>query len=189
MARFARLSLVLALTGFAASFAGCLSSHGEPGLDVEASISSVTLADDCVMGAADLIGGRCDGEGPCPTFCRQTALQLELTAGEGETEVPFEVLEIRMISLADGSVVDTLDARSAEFFSGDTYGAWDETIAPGESLDVRYPTSAPDWATIGGGDSWSTHSMQFRIQLRVRIDGVERTLDFAPATREAEIVT
>lgn len=186
MARFARLSLALALTG---SFSACVSSHPEGSLDVDASISSVTLADDCALAAPEADFARCDSSEPCPSFCRQTALQLDLVAGEGEASVPFEVLEVRLISLADGRVVDSLDPRTAQVFDGETYGAWDATIAPNDALDIRLPTSAPDWATIGGGDTWSTHSMQFRIELRVRIDGIERTLDFAPATREAEIVT
>ncbi|MEZ4249367.1 MAG: hypothetical protein R3B99_14150 [Polyangiales bacterium] len=42
---------------------------------------------------------------------------------------------------------------------------------------------------IGDGDAWSTYGMRFRVRVRVRIDGEERTLDFSPAMREAPIVT
>ena len=55
---------------------------------------------------------------------------------------------------------------------------------------MRYDTSAPNWSAIAGsGGAWETYGMQFRIEMVVRIDGVERTLEFAPASREAEIVT
>lgn len=191
MARFARLSLTLGLLGAYSALGGCIASHAEPSLEVAATISSATLADDCAERAAEpgLIAGDCaEGFAECG-FCRQTTVYLQLEAGEGDGAVPFEVLEIRLIDLESGSVVDTLSASSPEIYGDDVYQPWDATIEAGQILDVRYPTSAPDWASIGGGDAWSTHGMEFRIEMRVRVDGVERTLQFAPATREAEIVT
>jgi hypothetical protein len=191
MARFARLSLTLGLLGAYAGLGGCISSHPEPSLEVAASISSATLADECSDERAGpgLVAGDCaEGFADCG-FCRQSTVYLQLEASEGDGAVPVEVLEIRLIDLESGSVVDTLDASDPEIYGDDVYTTWDATIEAGETLDVRYPTSAPDWNTIGGGDPWSTHEMEFRIEMRVRIDGVERTLEFAPATREAEIVT
>lgn len=190
MPRFARLSLTLGLLGAYAGLGGCISSHPEPSLEVAATISSATLADDCSDERLGLIAGDCaeDAEDGCG-FCRQSTVYLQLEASEGDGAVPVEVLEIRLIDLESGGVVDTLSAADPEIFGDDVYTTWDATIEAGETLDVRYPTSAPDWATIGGGDAWSTHGMEFRIEMRVRIDGIERTLEFAPAMREAEIVT
>lgn len=170
----------------ALALAGCAAYHGTPSLEVEASVSSAVLANDCASGLFD---ARCEAGTPCPDFCQQTAVHLDLTAIEAEGEVPIEVVEIRLVSLADGRVVDTLSPHEALVFDGASYVAWDQTLAGGESLDVRYPTDAPDWAAIGGGDAWSTHSMEFRIEVRLRVDGVERTIDLAPVQREAEIVT
>jgi hypothetical protein len=192
MARFARLSLTLGLLGAYAGLGGCISSHPEPSLEVAASISSATLADDCAgerLAGPGLVASDCAEDSTDCGFCRQTTVYLQLEAGEGDGAVPVEVLEIRLIDLESGSVVDTLSASDPEIYGDDVYTSWDATIEAGQILDVRYPTSAPDWNTIGGGEPWSTHGMEFRIEMRVRIDGVERTLEFAPATREAEIVT
>ncbi|MBX3270392.1 MAG: hypothetical protein KF729_09040 [Sandaracinaceae bacterium] len=171
----------------------CLAAHEpEPGgLDVEASIASVTLADDCGAaerrGAPGLWEGDC-GEDGCPSFCQQTAVRLTLAAAaEGET-VPFEVVSIRLRAM-DGALVGELSPHDAQLFADGTYVGWDEQIAPGQTLHVTYDTSAPDWARIGGGNPWTTHGMQFRVEMVVRVDGLERTLEFAPAMRESEIVT
>lgn len=189
MPSLARLSLTFGLLGAYAALGGCVSSHPEPSLDVAATISSATLADDCGDERLGLIAGDCaEGAAECG-FCRQSAVYLQLEASEGDGSVPVEVLEIRLINLESGSLLETLAASDPEIYGDDVYTAWDATIDAGETLDVRYPTSAPDWATIGGGDAWSTHGMEFRIEMRVRIDGIERTLEFAPAMREAEIVT
>lgn len=196
MSRFAR-SLLCAFALAAPALHACAATHSTgPSLEVEASIASVTLADDCAASGAPaerrdpgLWAGDCaeDSDG-CGSWCTQTAVQLSIDAGEGDTAVPFEVLSVRVRSM-DGELLDELDPRSARVFFDDGFGPWDERIEPGTTLDVRYDTSAPDWGTIGGGNAWSTYGMQFRIEMRVRVDGVERTLEFAPASRDAEIVT
>lgn len=181
-----------------AMLVACLSSPPtEPTLDVEAAIASVTLGDDCAVAAeappaADDPGvGRfadCAEDGPCG-FCQQTGMNLSLEASlEGEA-VPFEVVEIRLYDMASGELADTLDAHAAQIFRADAYEAWDETIAPGDTLSIRYDSTAPDWGSIGDGDAWSTHGMSFRVEMDVLVDGVARTLEFSPASREAEIVT
>ncbi len=186
-----RLPLVAFSSVVLALLHGCIASHtGTPSLEVEASIASVTLAQDCGASeptAPSLRAGDCAEEGPCG-FCQQTAVQLAIEAGAGDASVPFEVLAVRLHTM-DGRLLQELAPRGARVFSGDQYVAWDEQIAPGASLQVSYDTSAPDWAAIGGGDAWSTYGMSFRIVMVVRIDGVERTLQFAPASREPEIVT
>lgn len=176
-----RSTLLLAL-----ALSGCAAFHGTPSIEVDAALSSAVLADDCAE--AGLFDARCAPDVPCD-FCQQTAVHLDLSAVASDGEVPVEVLEIRLVSLEDGRVVDTLSPHDATVFDGSSYVPWDATIAGGESLDVRYTTEAPDWAAIGGGDAWSTHSMEFRVVVRMLVDGVERTIDLAPVQREAEIVT
>ncbi|UJR79711.1 hypothetical protein [Sandaracinus amylolyticus] len=189
--RFVR-SLFVALALAAPTLQGCAASHSTESLDVQASIASVTLADDCPDEAGaplepGLIAGDCAEDGPCG-WCTQTAVQLAISASEGDSSVPFEVVAIRLLTM-DGELVDELEPQRARVFVGETFGAWDERIEPGARLDVRYDTSAPDWSAIGQGEAWRTYGVQLRLEMRVRIDGVERTLELAPVSREPEIVT
>lgn len=190
MSRHANVAFVLSSS---LVFSACLSSHGSTGstLEVEASIASVTLADDCASAereaAPGLWAGDC-AEGGCPSFCDQTGIRLTIDAAAEGDPVPFEVLAIRLYTM-DGDMVDELDPRTAQLFVDGAYVGWDEQIEAGESLHVSYDTDAPDWVSIGNGDPWTTHGMSFRVEMLVRIDGEERTLEFSPASREAEIVT
>ncbi|MDQ3033945.1 MAG: hypothetical protein M3Y87_16130 [Myxococcota bacterium] len=192
MSRLARSLLCVFALAVPAAVAGCAASHSTVALEVEASIASVTLAEDCAGDAErrdpGLIAGDCaEGFADCG-WCTQTGVQLSIDAADGDTSVPFEVLAVRVRSM-DGALLDELDPRGAQLFQDDGYVSWDERIAPGQTLRVRYDTGAPDWTAIGGGNSWETYGMEFQIEMVVRIDGVERTLTFAPASREAEIVT
>lgn len=185
-------SIALVLCGVVPS--ACLSSHGSSGsaLEVEASIASVTLGDDCgaepaARDAGTGLWGDC-AEDRCPSFCEQTGVRLTLDATAEGDPVSFEILAIRLYTM-EGALVGELSPREARLFVGGAYTTWDEQIEAGESLHVTYDTNAPDWASIGGGDPWTTYGMSFRVEVRVRIDGVERTLEFSPASREAMIVT
>ncbi|MEZ4249366.1 MAG: hypothetical protein R3B99_14145 [Polyangiales bacterium] len=133
---------------FALSVA-CTASHsGTSSLDVEASIASVSLGEDCgIAGEAPRgtdFAGACAPGTPCDIGCQETAVQLALRAGAGDMEVPFEVLSVRLLDM-DGREVDVLEARGPQVYDeSDGYVSWDAMIAPNESLSVRYPTSSPD---------------------------------------------
>ncbi len=169
---------------------GCqFEEHREPSLGVAVELASATLADDCASAGRGLAADAACAEGvPCPSFCRQSGVQLSVVAEAGDASVPMEVVAIELRSL-DGALLSTLEARSPTVFDGETFVAWDRQIAPGARLDVRFDTSAPDWTALGGGDPWRTHGVQYRIEMRVRIDGVERLLSLEPVSREPEVVT
>lgn len=195
MSRFAR-SVLCFLALAAPALHACAVSHAPASLEVEASIASATLADDCPApqeagaprpGEDDpgLWAGDCAEDGPCG-WCTQTAVQLAIEAGDGDAAVPFEVVAIRLRTL-DGALVDELSPHRAQVFAGERYVAWDERIEPGASLVVRYETDAPDWS--GSAGAFRAPSQSFRLEMVVRIDGVERTLSLEPVSREPEIVT
>lgn len=102
--------------------------------------------------------------------------------------MPVEVLEVRLYR--NGARVDSLAARNAQVFDGEAYVGWNERIGAGDSLDVSYDLTAPDWERIGDGDPWSTYGMSFRVEVDVRIDGERVTLDsMLTVSREPEVVT
>ncbi|MBN8613092.1 MAG: hypothetical protein J0L92_21050 [Deltaproteobacteria bacterium] len=165
--------------------AACLATHSTESLEVDVSIASVSLADDC--GSAGLIGGeRCDSSGPCPDLCQQSSLQLHIEASAEGSEVPFEIVSVRVIDPETGGS-SSLTARNPRVFV-DGYTAWDETIAPSDALDVSYDTSAPDWGAIHESADSFGWGQTYDVEVRVRVDGVERTLT-AEAMREPEIAT
>ena len=171
-------SLALGLTA-------CVGAHTPSALAVEASIASVTLADDCPSAAArpegDCESGLIGGCG----FCRQSSLQLHLTAGAVGTEVPFELVSIRVFD-ADGEPV-ALTARNPREFASGEYRVWDERIAPSDDLSVTYDTSSLDGSSAAFYDG-SGRLALLHVVVVVRIDGVDRTLE-ADASREPEIAT
>lgn len=200
MSRTHLATLVLALASPLAIHA-CTAHHTRDAA-VEAAISSVTLGegchdDDARLGAPPPAASDagvgfapelCDAEGGCGGYCRRTTVQLAINSDEHDLSVPFEVVSIRLRTMG-GAVVDTLDPRRVHRFDGERYVEWDQRVAPGESLQVSYETSSPDWIAIGGGNSRSTYGMSFRVEMVVLVDGVERTLSFSPASREPEVVT
>lgn len=189
------LKILLALVGATALLTACMSHTRESALDVEASIAAVTLGDDCGSSGEPgdpaegpgLIGGDCDGPG-CGFGCTQTGMRLRLVAAESGDPVPFEVLRVRMYTM-DGELVEELSSRNARRFTEEGYIAWDQMVFEGADLAVSYDLDAPDWSAIGSDEAHRTYGMSFRIEADVRIDGIERTLEFEPASREAEVVT
>ncbi len=165
----------------------CLAAHSTEALAVEASISSVTLAQDCPSADTDEpgIAGDCaEGADGCGGWCQQSSLQLHLVASAEGAEVPIEIVTVRVFD-DTGTLVSPLTARNARTFGDDGYAAWDETIAPSETLDVAYDTTAPDWSSTSSRLGWGA---VYRVEVVIRVDGVERTLS-ADAMREPEIVT
>jgi hypothetical protein len=180
------LFAALALT--ALPLTACLAAHQTESLSVEASLSSVTLAQDCAPPSAERGGafaGDCaEGSESCGGWCTQSSLQIHLVASDEGEEVPFEIVSVRVLD-SEAHLVGALSTRNARLFADDGYTTWDETIAPSETLDVTYDTSAPDWYASGARLGWGE---TYDVEVVVRIDGVERTLR-GQAMREPEIVT
>jgi len=182
------LLAALALTTLP-GLSACLAAHSTEALAVEASISSVTLAQDCPSAGAGApepgFAGDCaEGADGCGSWCQQSSLQLHLVASADGAEVPFEIVTVRVFDDA-GALVSPLTTRNPRTFGDDGYAEWDQTIAPSETLDVAYDTTAPEWSSASSRLGWGT---VYRVEVVIRIDGVERTLS-ADAMREPEIVT
>ena len=178
-------SLFAAASSLAFGLTACVGTHVPSALTVEASIASVTLADDCPPAAArpeaDCEPGLVGGCG----FCQQSSIQLHLTAGAEGTEVPFELVSIRVFD-ADGAPV-ALTVRNPREFALGEYRVWDERIAPSDDLSVTYDTSSLDGSLAAFYDP-SGRLALLHVVVVVRIDGVDRTLE-ADASREPEIAT
>lgn len=180
-----RRTFLAATSCLALGLTACLGTHTPSALEVEASIASVTLADDCPSAEARPEGDCAPGLiGGCG-FCQQSSIQFRLTAGAEGTEVPFELVSIRVFD-ADGEPI-ALSARNPREFAAGEYRVWDERIAPRDDLSVTYDTSSLDGSSAAFYDP-SGRLALLHVVVVVRIDGVERTLE-ADASREPEIAT
>lgn len=177
-------SFLSCLAALALPLSGCVAAHSPSRLwDVESELSSVTLSDDC--GGTGLVAPDCAAEDSFCGFCRQSGLQLHFTAVHVDETLPVEIVSVELLE-EGGLFISNLTPRDPRTFGDEGYETWDETIAPGEELHVTYDTTAPDWSIAEGERGRAT---RYRVRVVVRIDGIERTLELAPVTREAEIVT
>src|SRR5690349_20919325 len=119
--------LALALPASLALVSGCTSAHTPSStLEVEASLSSVTLADDCASEGEPRDGtgivADCAGFAEDCGYCQQTGLQLRFTAAGTGEEVPVEILSVSLLS-EDGAFLTNLSARNPRTFGEERYAA------------------------------------------------------------------
>jgi hypothetical protein len=185
------------------------------GLVVTATISAVTLGDQCAasstssgfagdcapaptqMADAGAEGGAaksppsntgCGG----PSYCQQSNVQIAFTAGAGTQSAKVEIVTVTLLDSATDKVVDTLKASHPQVWSGNAYASWDESIKPAGDLKASYDLSAPAWSTLSGtSDSRTTssYSTKYKLLVTLRIDGVEITLESTDLSREPPVAT
>ena len=154
----------------------CVCEDAASAPEVEAVLSSVTLADDCALDTDSDCAGDC---------CQQTSLQLQFSASSVGTEVAIEIVSVSLFT-EDGAFLQNLTLRDPRTFDMGSYLPWDERIAPSESLHVAYDATSPDWTVIDPGHRFGT---RYRVQVVVRIDGAERTLELSPVMRQTDLDT
>lgn len=177
------------LAAFTLVLGSCHSSVTPPsGVEVDALISSVSLADDCPSSSSGAGIAPCAPDVDCPSFCQQSGVQLDFTVGAGSIEpLPFRILEARLLDADTNELVDDLDTREPSTWVDDAYASWDEQLISPSELSTSYKLSAPDWSDIGS--RVAAPSDFFILELDVEIDGEPRTLQSDPIAREAPIVT
>ena len=182
------------------------------GLVVTATISAVTLGDECAKTPASSLAGDCaptqiadsgaeggGGQRPAPggcggtsSYCQQSNVQLAFTAGAGSKSAKVEIVTVTLIDAASGKTVDTLTASHPQAWSVNSYASWDETIKPAGELKASYDLTAPAWSTLSGtSDSRTTssYSTKYKLYVTLRIDGVEITLESTDLSREPPVAT
>ena len=185
-----RVLLFVALTG-------CWSSsqpkpETKTGGEVEVTVSSVSLADDCpdpkTVGPKtanakeappqdEPVHGSCVQGGDCNfgqrASCEQTTLQLSLHAKGGATKI-----EIKRIELLDasGKQLGTLQPRKPTKWADDgTYTPWDQVVAAGATMSASYSLSAPDWAHLAGGRF--DPSVTYKVRVVVTVGDKEQSFE------------
>lgn len=166
------------------------------GLVITATISAATLGEECGNGgslkapsAGDCApsedGGTCGGT----SYCQQSNVQIAFTASAGSKSATVEVVSVTLHDSATGNLVDTLTASKPQSWSGSSYAPWDETIKPGAQLKASYDLTAPKWSTITAAKTTSAYSTKYKLNVTLRIDGVEVVLQSTDLNREPQVAT
>ena len=171
---------------------------------VTVAVASVQLQDDCPTPAAKVGAGARAESAPSlrPTEvgsagdvprgdvsqpfggCVQSEVQLSIVS-EDSKALPFSIRSVRLRKSEDTATIETMQARAPRIWGGSTYGTWDESIAAGSTLNVRYALGAPDWAAVErvlGGRSWD---QLYVVELQVEVAGRLQTITSPLAPREA----
>ena len=167
------------------------------GLVVTATISAVTLGEECAASASSSLAGDCAPSAPPSTvdggsdgggsakgapggcggtsYCQQSNVQIAFTAGKGTQSAKVEIVSVTLLDSSNGSVVDTLDASTPQVWNGGGYVPWNQRIAPGGDLKASYQLTAPDWARMNKTSTGSTsaYARSFKLRVKLRIDGVD----------------
>ena len=154
---------------------------------IVASLSSVTLANDCPAskGVADFAGACAPGY-ECESLCRQSSMQLSF-GSSSSMAAKIEIRAVRLLDSKTHKVLQTLTSREPQQWTADKYTAWNELLPAGAGLKATYKLSAPSFNYNGASDArygYQTYS----VEVDVTIDGDVRTLQ-AEATREPEVAT
>lgn len=166
------------------------------GLTITATISAATLgegdcggsglraapAGDCAESAD---GGGCGG----PSYCQQSNVQIAFTSEAGAQGAKVEIVSVTLHDSATGGLVDTLAASKPQSWTGSGYAAWDETLEPGAELKASYDLSAPKWSTVTSAKGTSSYSTKYKLNVTLRIDGVEVVLQSTDLNREPQVAT
>ncbi len=167
-------------------------------INIEASISAASLADDCGSRAEspgligdcapppeDCVGDECNSY--CG-FCQQSNMQLSLNYKGHDGGAEVQIDKVELLDSTGKNVLDELNAYEPKIWNGDIYTAWDEFLpAPGSK--VSYNLTAPDWKQIGSGEAWQTYSMVFYLRVTLTMEGETVAITSDEIMREPEIVT
>ena len=171
---------------------------------ITAAIASASLANDCptVDAGSPGFGAACarpdDGgaaDSACGGYCQQTSLQLTFNvAAIGAPLSPdpangVSVTSVRLIDAATNVALDTLTAREPQRWQGSQYVAWNSSLTGYGETRTSFKLSAPNWARIGSGNTWSTYGRAFRLEVTVVAGGQTLVLRSGELMRSPEVVT
>ena len=185
------------------------------GVQITATISAVTLGEECAATAASGTsstgtsdcaqasppsnrlpdGGVASGIAPSggcggTSYCQGSNMQIAFTATAGSKSATVEIVSVTLLEAATGKLVDTLHASKPQSWSGNGYATWDQTIPPASELKASYDLTSPAWSTLSGTDTTRTaYSTAYKLDVTLRIDGVEVTLESAAVNREPPVST
>lgn len=171
------------------------------GLDL--AVASVSLADDCGGGptgapvpAAEVAPGPAAGDSSITEedqmaqqkmaagarACEQSTLQLRV-ANTSDAAAGIKITKVEVVD-ESGAVVGELTPRAPSQWTGDTYAAWDEQVAPAQTVQASYALSS---SPLGRG---ATYTVRITVASGDAQETVERKVTLeAFAEMPPDVVT
>lgn len=103
--------------------------------------------------------------------CEQTSMQLSIIA---PADALASELRVKSVEVYDdtGKLIGTLTARTPSVWAANGYTAWDQRIAPAQTLSVSYPLTQPDWSKVS-----SRYNKTYTLKAIVTVGGVDHPLE------------
>ncbi|MEO8707094.1 MAG: hypothetical protein ABI867_44110 [Kofleriaceae bacterium] len=144
--------------------------------EVSVGLASTRLGSDCRAAVEH------ETKGPTQRIpCEQTAVQLSIRSPASAALQAPTTIQMKRVELLDrnGTLIEVLTAHSPSRWKTDQFVAWDERVAPGQTMAVGYKLSSPDWSKIPNANQRS-----FKLRVTVTVGERERTFE---ATAELRI--
>lgn len=179
--------------------------------DVMVELAAVTLGDDCGeitsvappvakldkpitrapgAAAAPMPADVCEDCAPRRPHCDQTSMQLALRGNPGAGSTAVKIKKVELLDNR-GAFLAELTARSPSKWNGESYVAWNQSVAADEKLSASYLLDAPDWNKLTNG-RWSAHTKTFQLRVTLAVGSADRTVDkqsITPAMLEPPVPT
>lgn len=84
--------------------------------------------------------------------CEQTSMQLAVIS-KGGAPTQLHVKKVELFDPSGASLGELVASKPTRWSDKSTYDAWDETIAPDQTLSVSYVLAQPNWDSVK--DRWN----------------------------------
>lgn len=124
-----------------------------------------------------------DSFGPMPSFCTQSAMQLNFAAnGEETNKITIEA--IRVLIPGSDDPVGTVQPRDPTRWNGSTYEKWDESVPANTEVKAAYRITVPDWGPIEKKLGGTSFGQMFIIEVDLSIGNETQTIRSPQFPRE-----
>jgi hypothetical protein len=182
------------ITMLVAGTGGCFMNHDDPepvDFEVDAVLSSASLADDCADAGAGDADAACFTPEDCPSFCQQSSIQIAFeVTGEHAQPLAVRVLRVSVLDATTDEHLDEVDAYAPTAFDpAGGYVPWDARLAVPSELQSSFRLTAPDWVSIAGGRVGGAYGRALRLEVEVEVGGEVLTLRSGELYRIAGVDT
>jgi hypothetical protein len=160
-----------AVSGLTLGDEGCAATAGAP--------ASRAPAADC----AEPAPGMAPGSGCGGWVCRQSSVQIAITAEGSGAATKIEVVRVTLLESDDKELQD-LAASSPRQWTEGGYAAFSGAVGAGANLKTMWSLEAPAWSKHG-----ASYTKQYKVRITLKAGEGTTTVDSELVSREAPVAT